>query len=80
MEQNSKCVIDLTRRGYNQDYAKGWCDRDNKRNNRTTSIGINHKGIIYNTNHPTYSFLITLIVILLLLSVGYMIIHLWGLF
>ena len=78
--ENDKCVSDLTNRGYSKEYSKGWCDRNKREDNRTTSVGINHKGITYNTTHPTYSFIITLIVILLLLGVGYVILHLWGLF
>lgn len=80
MEQQDKCVTNLTNQGYNREYSKGWCDRHKRGDNRTTSLGINHKGIVYNTNHPTYSFIISFIVILLLLGVGYVILHLWGLF
>lgn len=77
---NNKCVSDLTNRGYSKEYSKGWCDRNQKGDNRSVSLGFNHKGLTYNTNHPTYSFVITFIVILLLLGIGYMILHLWGLF
>lgn len=80
MEQQDKCVANLTNKGYNKEYARGWCDRNKIKDSKITSVGINHKGITYNTNHPAYSFVITIIVILLLLGVGYMILHLWGLF